>query len=417
MIQFVNFHAQWTSANTSLNPPSSLSPSKFTTRVYLAVKNIFLLIPRWLIANLAKRIFYPAVLSSTSSKTYQVAQQRFSSFWQANVNDRSFYQGQADLSTLGTQGNFIDNPYGLWAPYFRDTCKNILATYRPREFRIKTPDDCAITGHYFEHARSQEPNARVLLVFGGNGELYPQGGACAPLLQILHDHPTPYSFLLMYPRGVGTSSGTISSRGLLLDGESLYQYAQHLGYAEDRIDLYGQSMGGAVAAHVKSLHPHTGGTVVLDRTFSKLSTVASDHAKNFPFHPVGLVRGLCHASGWDLDNVSAVKKIRDPVYIYHHEDDWVMRNQGSLYSTFHSQQSSNMHLVKLTSLSHTVLSKAPFPKHIQFLQKFHQDPHLMPLPMCLQEGADLSTQPSDIQKNAQALCEHHLLQNPFAQRA
>src|ERR1700731_3788795 len=53
-------------------------------------------------------------------------------------------------------------------------------------------------------------------------------------------------FFLDY-RGYGKSSGTPKEAGLGADGEAIYEAARARGFTPDRIVLFGESLGGAVA--------------------------------------------------------------------------------------------------------------------------------------------------------------------------
>lgn len=404
MTQPVYFRASWTSSNAYLNPAP---PCNLLIRIARIVKDILLFIPRWIALCISKKIFYPA--ANLPAQSQQTANRLFQAFWKAQPSASAAYQSCPNLLTQGVSQD--SHPYGLWAPYEQDVCKAIQNTYQAQEFTLEAPDKTLLKGHYLKHARSHEPNARVLLVFGGNGDLYLNGGTCAPLLNILHDHPTPYSFLLMSPRGVGASSGSIHPQGLVMDGESLYQYAQSLGYPEKRIDLYGHSMGGAVAAEVKSLHPKTGGVTILDRTFSTLNAISMAHAKEMMFSPVRCANWFCNTSGWNFNNVKRTQSIQDPVYIYNHENEYMMRHNVDLLSACRSSPQANVHLTELSSIKPSLA--LPFPNKFHFLlSSALSDPHMDPLPLCYRKGEPLS--PTDAHQNLHALCISSLLQGPFS---
>lgn len=389
MVKPVAFQARWTPENKPLHP---VCASNIILRTCQIVKNILLYVPRWILATLSRKLFYPATLYDSKASCY--AQSIFNSFWKPNQ-----------------QATSACRP---WAPYSAEVAKKILATYKPQEITLNTPDGCTLHGHYIQHQLSYKDDARVMLVFSGNGGIY-QEGTAAPFIELLHDHETPYSFLVINPRGLLNNTGTLTPKGLIIDAESLYQYAQRLGYSEDRIDLYGHSMGGAMAAHLKALHPHTGGTTILDRTFAHLPTTAASCAQHIMRCPTSVVKWLAHTAGWNFDNTRAVQSIQDPVYIYNHDDDPAFPVHLGLAASLPTQGS--VHSVTLSRLPHHDHSynTLPLPKCIKLLHKtrYHHDAHMNPLTLCYKKGAPLFNNPADAEKNLAAFCWAHLLQNAF----
>jgi pimeloyl-ACP methyl ester carboxylesterase len=213
--------------------------------------------------------------------------------------------------------------------------------------------------------------------------------------------------LLVNPRGVGSSAGSIHPQGLIIDGDSLYQYAQSLGYPENRIDLYGHSMGGAIAAEVKSCHPRTGGITILDRTFSKVNTLARAYAPRILFG-LGATTAdwLCNASGWNFNNVKKVQSIQDPIYIFNHEYEEMVQYNADLLSACRSNSQKNVHLTELSTASPSLFPDA-FKKRCWPVS----DPHMVPLSLCYRKGDPLSA--TDTQQNRPKLCMYSLLTGPF----
>lgn len=76
-------------------------------------------------------------------------------------------------------------------------------------------------------------------------------------------------------RGYGKSPGRPSPKRICEDGEAAYEYlTQHLEVAPERIVVWGESLGGAVATHVASKHPAS--VLVLVATFSSIDDIIHD---------------------------------------------------------------------------------------------------------------------------------------------
>ena len=76
-------------------------------------------------------------------------------------------------------------------------------------------------------------------------------------------------------RGLGT---TWRPEDLVVDGDSIYQYAtEELGVQSDKICFYGFSLGGALAAQVKALHPESTGKYAGDRPFKSVFSLIKEN--------------------------------------------------------------------------------------------------------------------------------------------
>jgi hypothetical protein len=91
-------------------------------------------------------------------------------------------------------------------------------------------------------------------------------------------------FLVDY-RGYGLSAGRPSEAGLYRDGFAIYDAALERGFPAERIVLFGESLGCAVAVEVALARPCAG--VVLETPFLSVPALAREH---YPFVPGFLVR-------------------------------------------------------------------------------------------------------------------------------
>ena len=139
-------------------------------------------------------------------------------------------------------------------------------------------------------------------------------------------------------RGLGT---TKKANDLVLDGESIYQYAtQELGIERNKIHFYGLSLGGALAAQVKALHPESEGKYVGDRVFksvfslitekcsihklgSTVKKITSFIAGIFLAHPIRLL-------GWEWEGTKALAKMKGNKLVVYHPKDFIVPVSASL---------------------------------------------------------------------------------------
>lgn len=207
-----------------------------------------------------------------------------------------------------------------------------IKSYNALELKIKTPDGIELGGHFFKHVDFDKPNSRIMLVFGGNGEFYKTGSTLTWLMKDLYNlEDTPISFLSVNLRGCENSEGTPTRDGLIIDAESLYQFAkEQLGGDESRIDLFGHSLGGTVALQLKNFHPNTKGLSFISRTFNNLQKESDFHGKR-DFGDsltartfLKILKQTSILLGWQYNNEIIADNILDPTYIfYHHIDDTI----------------------------------------------------------------------------------------------
>jgi uncharacterized protein len=122
---------------------------------------------------------------------------------------------------------------------------------------------------------------RAFLFFHGNaGNI----GDRLDRARMLHDRFGLDVFLVDY-RGYGRSAGSPSEEGLYRDARTVYAAARERGFAPERIVLFGESLGSAVAIELASALPC--GAVILETPFLSVPAMARQH---YPLVPPFLIR-------------------------------------------------------------------------------------------------------------------------------
>lgn len=114
-------------------------------------------------------------------------------------------------------------------------------------------------------------------------------------------------FLFDY-RGYGLSQGTPSLRGICQDGEYAYQTLKNL--TQQKIILWGESIGGCVAIHLATKYPCY--RLLLLSTFVDLATLAWEK---------GGVLGKVAYPFLDFSNRKKISSVNIPVLIAHSKED------------------------------------------------------------------------------------------------
>jgi uncharacterized protein len=122
------------------------------------------------------------------------------------------------------------------------------------------------------------------------------------------------SIMIFDYQGYGKSSGKPSEKNTYQDAETAWNYlVDHRGIAQEKIFIFGRSLGGAVAADLASRTRPAG--VILESTFTSARDIASDL---FFFLPVRLL------SRFDYDTLKKLNQISSPLKIIHSPDDEII---------------------------------------------------------------------------------------------
>jgi fermentation-respiration switch protein FrsA (DUF1100 family) len=145
-----------------------------------------------------------------------------------------------------------------------------------QDIYLKTKDNVTLHGWFIPY----EGAACTLLIFHGNGGNIGDRVAWLKILNDLGVH-----ILIIDYRGYGKSEGEPHEAGLYLDALAAWDWwTAERKPSGEKIVLFGESLGGAVAVHLAADFPVTG--LVLQSTF----TSARDMAKTM--FPIGLLQPL-----------------------------------------------------------------------------------------------------------------------------
>ena len=140
-----------------------------------------------------------------------------------------------------------------------------------KDLALKTQDGQTIIAWY----QPAHPGKSVFLYFHGSGGSLE---TCAGFLRDLAEDGS--GFLAIDYRGYGSSSGSPTEGGLLLDGEAALAEAKRLGLKSEDLVVLGQSLGSGVAVAVASNHPVK--ALILEGSFSSALDIAAAQYWMFP---------------------------------------------------------------------------------------------------------------------------------------
>jgi fermentation-respiration switch protein FrsA (DUF1100 family) len=186
---------------------------------------------------------------------------------------------------------------------FRASPADIGLPFTP--LSLVTTDGETLDGWFVPVDTKRTSRGLVIFFHGNAGNM----GHRLDYLRMFHD--LGLATLIIDYRGYGRSSGTPSEAGTYLDGAAAWRHAtQVLNVAAGRIVLFGESLGGGVAAQLATEnHP---GALILASTFSSVPDMG---AELYPLLPIRLLARIRY------DTLARLAQIACPLLVIHSRND------------------------------------------------------------------------------------------------
>lgn len=186
---------------------------------------------------------------------------------------------------------------------FRASPADINLPFAP--LRLATSDGEVLDGWFVPGNMKRETRGLVIFFHGNAGNI----GHRLDYLRMFHD--LGLATLIIDYRGYGRSSGTPSEDGTYLDAASAWRHAtQVLGFPAERIVIFGESLGGAVAAHLAVNNRPA--ALVLASTFTSVPDMGADL---YPLLPIRLLANIRYGSLERLSDINC------PLLVIHSRND------------------------------------------------------------------------------------------------
>lgn len=186
---------------------------------------------------------------------------------------------------------------------YRASPANIGLPFAP--LKLATTDGENLDGWFVPADKKRRTRGLVIFLHGNAGNIAHR----LDYLRMFHD--LDLATLIMDYRGYGRSSGSPSEEGTYRDADAAWLHAtQALGFPADRIVLFGESLGGGVAAHLAAKQGP--GALVLASTFTSVPDVGAD------LYPLLPIRLLAHIR---YDTLARLPQIACPLLVIHSRDD------------------------------------------------------------------------------------------------
>lgn len=212
--------------------------------------------------------------------------------------------------------------------YMPETCK-----YDPENILVETDKGKLLHGWYFT-TKVKNPKGTVFFLHGNSNNISTESVAMMWLVD------KGYNVLTFDYRGYGISQGKPDIKGVLQDG---LEYTEAV-FKDNKVDkrnmvLYGQSLGGAVAAHIARYSPYADKfkVLVLESTFTSWRSIAKEVAASNFFtyiwqYPVSWSIPKEYST---IDNIK-YSKIKNTIIIHSEADNLVKFDNGdAIYQMAH----------------------------------------------------------------------------------
>ena len=174
-----------------------------------------------------------------------------------------------------------------------------------RNLTLSTSDGTIVHG-WFLPSPAAEPSRYTVLICHGNA-----GNVADRLDRTLLMHRNLGTNVLLFDyRGFGRSEGSPNEEGTYRDARAAYDYLlNEAGVTPERLILFGESLGAAVAVQLAGEVPAAG--LVLEAPFTSIPDMAR---VAYPFVPPGWIRTR-------YDNLAKLPELRLPILIIHGSED------------------------------------------------------------------------------------------------
>jgi len=189
----------------------------------------------------------------------------------------------------------------LYFPDVRKPDASSIGLAGLKEVRLDTSDGLHLLAWYLPPPEGKP----VVLYFHGNGgNLIYRGDRMLRLAN------AGFGVLMPEYRGYGGNDGTPTETGLYADADAAMAFLREQGIGEDRVALYGESLGTGVVTRLAS--EHAVAALILEAPYTSMTAMA---ATQFYFMPVSLMLKD------RFDSLSRISRVHAPILVLQGDSD------------------------------------------------------------------------------------------------
>lgn len=176
------------------------------------------------------------------------------------------------------------------------------------EINYQVEEDVTINALHF---KARDPKGVIYYLHGNAGALDSWGGVAEDFIRL------GYDLLIIDYRSFGKSTGRISEKSLFSDAQLIYDKLKEK-YPENRIVVYGRSIGTGIAAKIAAQNSPR--MLILETPYYNLRDLVKSL---YPAAPAFLLR-------YSLKTNEYLPEVKCPVYIFHGTEDEVIYYGSSI---------------------------------------------------------------------------------------
>jgi len=203
-----------------------------------------------------------------------------------------------------TLGLYIFQRKLLYYPNFNSPLKGDGLSHSFENINIKTKDNINLKGWF----HLKDSKKKTILFFHGNA-----GTLDNRIYKLNFLGNLDVNFLIIAWRGYSGSSGKPSEFGLYQDAKSALNWLNSKGITDDKIVLYGESLGTSVAIEVGQNRDFAG--IILEAPFTSMIDIGKKH---YPFFPIKFLLKDKYESK------KKIKNLKSPVLVMHGKKDKIV---------------------------------------------------------------------------------------------
>lgn len=239
--------------------------------------------------------------------------------------------------------------------------------YSLNPITVETADNVNLAGHFIKHKDSDEDTPTVL-IFQPNAVPSKYTAWWMWMAEGAINRGKPCNFIIWDYRATGESKGAVEkATDLVKDGDAMLQFAREkLGVANDKLIVYGFSVGGIVSAETLGCNPDFDGRYVSERSLVSVTKLVKER---LPY--TGSAIAFMSKGKWELNALEACKKMNAKRLVLSHEEDSVIPYSASIALALKKNPflSANDLFIELQSPVYTEGHTTPLPycfsNHIQ----------------------------------------------------
>ncbi|HSX26460.1 MAG TPA: alpha/beta hydrolase [Chlamydiales bacterium] len=201
--------------------------------------------------------------------------------------------------------------------------------YTITQHQITTPDGVKLNGYFFKHKQ----NTPETVMFCHSNAAFTEQANYSWLIEKAVEKNRVCNFFAFDYRGVSLSKGSAENmRDLLVDCESAFQFARDvLHVPPPKMRWYGWSLGGALSANVKAIHPECDNRYVNESSLSSIRDVVKESTPKLLRPLLFWIPSKMERQGWGLE--VPLKKIKGEMMIVYRKKDLIIPYPSSAHAT------------------------------------------------------------------------------------